>query len=148
VDPVRAIEENGEELLLALGRAAGVPGSWHVGPSMRPMDIGERLLAHGFSYGGDDIGMAGIYFVSTVEKAPATRHRRGPHPATAAGSAGDGLPGLPQAEFSGALRDRPLRAVTSDTYRTNRVTMPVTLSGVARKGRIRTRRSEVEERAH
>jgi GNAT superfamily N-acetyltransferase len=107
VDPVRAVEENGEELLVALGRAAGAeerddgrvrwvigdipidyhncvvrahlspeeadgvileslerfrahgaPGSWHVGPSMRPTDIGERLLAHGFSYGGDDIGMA------------------------------------------------------------------------------------------
>jgi hypothetical protein len=107
VDLARAIEENGEELLVALGRAAGAeerddgrvrwvigdipidyhngvvhadlapdeadgaileslerfrahgaPGSWHVGPSMRPADIGERLVAHGFDYGGDDIGMA------------------------------------------------------------------------------------------
>jgi GNAT superfamily N-acetyltransferase len=107
VDLARAIEENGEELLVALGRAAGAeerddgrvrwvigdipidyhncvvhanlspgvadgvileslerfrahgaPGSWHVGPSMRPTDMGERLLAHGFSYGSDDIGMA------------------------------------------------------------------------------------------
>lgn len=104
---IRAIESNGEEFLLALGRAAGaeerddgrvrwvigncpidyhncvvraelspeeadgvileslerfrahgVPGSWHVGPSMRPPDLGERLLAQGFDYGGDDIGMA------------------------------------------------------------------------------------------
>jgi hypothetical protein len=39
-------------------RAHGAPGSWHVGPSMRPADIGERLLAHDFEYGGDDIGMA------------------------------------------------------------------------------------------
>ena len=103
----RAIEENGAEFLLLLGRAAGaeirdderlrwaignspidyhncvvhadltlegadeeieaslrrmrahnVPGSWHVGPSMRPPDLGERLMAHGFEYGGDDIGMA------------------------------------------------------------------------------------------
>jgi GNAT superfamily N-acetyltransferase len=38
-------------------RTHGAPGSWHVGPSMRPADIGERLMAHGFSYGGD-IGMA------------------------------------------------------------------------------------------
>jgi hypothetical protein len=107
VGQIRAIEENGEEFLVALGRAAGaqerddpeirwvfgdIPidyhncvvhadlspeeadavileslerfrahgatGSWHVGPSMRPADIGERLLAHGFEYGGDDIGMA------------------------------------------------------------------------------------------
>jgi len=104
---VLAIEENAEEFLVALGRAAGaeerddgkvrwvigdipidyhncvvraellprvadgvileslerfrtrrVPGSWHVGPSMRPEDLGERLLKHGFSYGGSDIGMA------------------------------------------------------------------------------------------
>jgi hypothetical protein len=107
VGKARAIEENGAEFLLALGRAAGaeerddgrvrwtignspidyhncvvfadlsreeadgeieasqdrmqaqgVPGSWHVGPSMRPPDLGERLVAHGFEYGGDDIGMA------------------------------------------------------------------------------------------
>jgi GNAT superfamily N-acetyltransferase len=103
----RAIEENGAEFLMLLGRAAGaelrddgrvrwcignspidyhncvvqahltpdeadeeieaslermrihdVPGSWHVGPSMSPEDLGERLVAHGFEYGGDDIGMA------------------------------------------------------------------------------------------
>jgi GNAT superfamily N-acetyltransferase len=103
----RAIEQNGAEFLMLLGRAAGaevrddgrvrwaignspidyhncvvntdltpeeadeeieaslesmraheVPGSWHVGPSMRPPDLGERLVAHGFEYGGDDIGMA------------------------------------------------------------------------------------------
>jgi GNAT superfamily N-acetyltransferase len=107
VDPIRAIEENSVELLLALGRAVeadlrddgrvswtigncpidyhnavvwadlapgeadqeieaslermrahGVPGSWHVGPSMRPSDLEQRLTAHGFEYGGDDIGMA------------------------------------------------------------------------------------------
>ena len=104
---VRAIEENGAEFLLALGRAAGAeergepaiqwviggspvayhncvlradlppdaadaaiaasiarfrahgaPGSWHVGPSMRPADLGARLTAHGFVHEGDDIGMA------------------------------------------------------------------------------------------
>src|SRR3712207_4831177 len=101
----RAIESNGEEFLLELGRAAGaevrddwrirwvignspidyhncvvhadltpegtdyvileslerfrthkVPGSWHVGPSMQPPDLGERLLAHGFDYGGGGNG--------------------------------------------------------------------------------------------
>lgn len=35
-----------------------VPGSWHVGPSMRPPDLGRRLIAHGLEYGGEDIGMA------------------------------------------------------------------------------------------
>jgi ribosomal protein S18 acetylase RimI-like enzyme len=39
-------------------RAHGVPGSWHVGPSMRPADLGARLLAHGFIHAGEDIGMA------------------------------------------------------------------------------------------
>jgi len=103
----RAIEANGAEFLLALGRAGGgeerdepyiqwviggspidyhnaivraeltteqadatiatsierlhaygVPGTWHVGPFMRPADLGARLVAHGFTYAGDDIGMA------------------------------------------------------------------------------------------
>ncbi|MDX6279559.1 MAG: hypothetical protein QOH03_630, partial [Kribbellaceae bacterium] len=35
----------------------GVPGCWHVGPSMRPLDLGDRLLAAGFSYGGAEPGM-------------------------------------------------------------------------------------------
>src|SRR4029453_314868 len=39
-------------------QAHDVPGSWHVGPSMGPTDLGECLVAHGFEYGGDDIGMA------------------------------------------------------------------------------------------
>jgi GNAT superfamily N-acetyltransferase len=104
---IRAIEENGAEFLLAMGRAAGaeerrdatihwviggspvdyhnaviradlssddvdatiratierfetlgVPGTWHVGPSMRPADLGVQLVSHGFIYGGDDVGMA------------------------------------------------------------------------------------------
>lgn len=42
-------------------RVLGVPGSWHVGPSMRPADLGERLIARGFEYAGDDIGMAVDY---------------------------------------------------------------------------------------
>jgi len=39
-------------------RAQGARGSWYVGPSMRPEDLGDRLLKHGFSYGGSEIGMA------------------------------------------------------------------------------------------
>jgi GNAT superfamily N-acetyltransferase len=106
-DLARAVEENGAEFLLALGRAGGgeerdetgiqwviggspidyhnavvradlspeqvdqaiaasierlqahgVPGTWHIGPSMRPADLGARLLAQGYSYAGDEIGMA------------------------------------------------------------------------------------------
>ena len=52
-------EADGEiEASLERMRAHGVPASWHVGPSMRPPDVGGRLVAHGFEYGGDDIGMA------------------------------------------------------------------------------------------
>ncbi|WP_433008122.1 GNAT family N-acetyltransferase [Kribbella sp. CA-294648] len=36
----------------------GVPGSWHVGPSMRPLDLGDRLLTAGFRHGGAEPGMA------------------------------------------------------------------------------------------
>lgn len=39
-------------------RACGVPGTWHVGPSMMPSDLRERLLALGFTHVGDDVGMA------------------------------------------------------------------------------------------
>jgi GNAT superfamily N-acetyltransferase len=102
-----AIEENGAEFLLALGRAGGgeeradslvhwtiggspidyhnavvrayltaesvdavigeslealrrhnVPGTWHVGPGMRPPDLRQRLLLAGFADGGDESGMA------------------------------------------------------------------------------------------
>ena len=52
-------EADGEiEVSLQRMRAHGVPGSWHLGPSMRPPDLGARLIAQGFEYGGDDIGMA------------------------------------------------------------------------------------------
>ncbi|MFI5731926.1 GNAT family N-acetyltransferase [Kribbella sp. NPDC051587] len=39
-------------------RRYGVPGCWHVGPSMRTADLGERLLAAGFTHGGSEPGMA------------------------------------------------------------------------------------------
>ena len=40
-----------------LMRAKGLPGSWHVGPSVRPTDLGDRLLRHGFE-GVVEPGMA------------------------------------------------------------------------------------------
>jgi GNAT superfamily N-acetyltransferase len=43
---------------LELMRQYGVPGSWHVGPSMRPGDLGTRLLEAGFRYDGSEPGMA------------------------------------------------------------------------------------------
>ena len=36
----------------------GVPGSWHVGPAMRPLDLGERLASRGFRLEGAEPGMA------------------------------------------------------------------------------------------
>jgi GNAT superfamily N-acetyltransferase len=35
-----------------------VSGTWHLSPSMRPLDLKVRLTAHGFTYGGVDKGMA------------------------------------------------------------------------------------------
>ncbi len=51
-----APEEADAEITASIERLRehGVPGSWHVGPSMRPPDLGARLVA----YGGDDMGMA------------------------------------------------------------------------------------------
>ncbi|MFL5804666.1 MAG: GNAT family N-acetyltransferase [Roseiflexaceae bacterium] len=46
------------QAVLARLRAYNVPGSWHLGPAMRPADLGPRLLAHGFSYAGPEPGMA------------------------------------------------------------------------------------------
>jgi len=36
----------------------GVPGTWHVGPSMTPRNISDSLIQYGFTRAGDDIGMA------------------------------------------------------------------------------------------
>jgi len=38
--------------------ARGVPGTWHVDATMRPVDLGQRLVDHGFTHVGDDLGMA------------------------------------------------------------------------------------------
>jgi GNAT superfamily N-acetyltransferase len=39
-------------------RTRNVPGSWHVGPSFRPSNIGELLVKHGFDDAGGEPGMA------------------------------------------------------------------------------------------
>jgi GNAT superfamily N-acetyltransferase len=36
----------------------GVPGTWHVGPSMRPTDLAERLRSAGLTLGSSEPGMA------------------------------------------------------------------------------------------
>jgi GNAT superfamily N-acetyltransferase len=43
---------------LQLMKSHAVPGSWHVGPTMRPTDLGNRLLRAGFRHGGSEPGMA------------------------------------------------------------------------------------------
>lgn len=43
---------------VACFRRHAVPGTWHVGPSMRPDDLGQRLVRYGLRHGGDEIGMA------------------------------------------------------------------------------------------
>ena len=39
-------------------RAHRVPGTWHIGPSSRPVDLGDRLRQRGFTGGWSDVGMA------------------------------------------------------------------------------------------
>jgi GNAT superfamily N-acetyltransferase len=39
-------------------KAHHLPGAWHVGPSMRPLDLGQRLVQHGFHDAGSEPGMA------------------------------------------------------------------------------------------
>jgi GNAT superfamily N-acetyltransferase len=46
------------EAVLARLRVHHVAGSWHLGPSMRPANLGARLLAHAFTDAGTEPGMA------------------------------------------------------------------------------------------
>lgn len=46
------------EQVISRYRAYKMPGSWHIGPSTRPLDLGQRLLARGFRHIGDRSGMA------------------------------------------------------------------------------------------
>jgi GNAT superfamily N-acetyltransferase len=69
---------------LGLMAAHGVPGCWHVGPSMRPADLGDRLLKAGFVYGGSEPGMA-------VELANLVERRRPDQPELGGRVPADGL---------------------------------------------------------
>jgi GNAT superfamily N-acetyltransferase len=66
--PVRA-DELAEEWAAALDRS-GVPGSWHVPPSMRPEDLVDRLLARGWEDGGEEPAMVADLAVGTPPVAP------------------------------------------------------------------------------
>ena len=55
VEPPRA-DALIDEFVTELARR-GLPGSWHVSPSMRPLDLADRLLARGFEDGGDEPAM-------------------------------------------------------------------------------------------
>jgi GNAT superfamily N-acetyltransferase len=48
-----------------------VPGSWHVGPSMRPDDLVDRLLARGWEDGGEEPAMRADLTVATPAVRPA-----------------------------------------------------------------------------
>ena len=48
--------------------AYGVPGTWHVGPTSRPEDLGERLRARGFTGGWSDVGMAADLLALPVDQ--------------------------------------------------------------------------------
>jgi GNAT superfamily N-acetyltransferase len=46
------------EAALAPFRSRNVPMVWHTGPTTRPADLGDRLIAHGLKRIGDEPGMA------------------------------------------------------------------------------------------
>lgn len=48
----------------------GVPGSWHVAPSMRPDDLVDRLLARGWEDGGEEPAMVADIGAATPPPAP------------------------------------------------------------------------------
>lgn len=60
-----------EEMIDAC-RRHGVAGSWHLGPSMRPVDLGARLQAKGLRPDGTEPGMA--LDLSTMAEVPTPAH--------------------------------------------------------------------------
>jgi GNAT superfamily N-acetyltransferase len=67
--------ETADQAILASVAACqrhGVPGSWHVGPAMRPLDLGQRLARHGFRSDGNEPGMA-LDLAAMPASAPAPR---------------------------------------------------------------------------
>lgn len=46
------------ESVISSFSARKAPFLWHLGPSTRPLDLGQHLLKHGLHYLGDEMGMA------------------------------------------------------------------------------------------
>lgn len=57
------------EAVIARARALGAPFLWDVGPSTRPLDLGEHLLRHGFSDEGEEPAM-GVALADLPEALP------------------------------------------------------------------------------
>jgi predicted GNAT family acetyltransferase len=54
------------------GQARKVPLQWYIGPETRPVNMGEKLSAHGFTTGGDGAGMAvDLHHMKESEPVPA-----------------------------------------------------------------------------
>jgi GNAT superfamily N-acetyltransferase len=69
-------ENDANEVIVAsreLMRTHGIPGSWHVGPSMRPADLGDRLAAEGFEGGPEPAMVADLQAMPEVDTPDALR---------------------------------------------------------------------------
>jgi ribosomal protein S18 acetylase RimI-like enzyme len=57
------------EAMLVPFKSRKVPMIWHTGPTTRPIDLGQRLIAHGLTHSGDEPGMA-IYLLALEDEPP------------------------------------------------------------------------------